>query len=785
MNGPLPFALGAADQARLEEAERLAALGAAGVDPLLRRLDDPNWVVRRAVVAGLAALGDLAVGPLCDVLSTRRDDEARIAAAVDALVASTGSVHPSVAALLAEDGDPAVIADGAQVVGRRRSVASVPALARLVGHDNDNVVVAAIEALGRIGGTAALGPVVAAAESGNFFRTFPAIDVLGRSGDALAVGPLARLVDNPLYSHEAARALGRTGQLSAAAPLLAVLAREGDALLRVVAAALVDLVARHGERTGTTEPVERVIREVPQPDAINRRLARAVAGADASEQVALCRVLGWVGGDVAVGCLLDLIDGGSAAIPAATALSSLGVGAADRVRAALREGDSARRLLLLPMVLDVPSAAPEVLRCLEDPEAAVRSLACAALSRVGGPDALAALFACLDDPEARVFQAAVSAVEVIGGPEALSRALAAVRSPDSGARLGALLILAHGGFPEALDDLIEASADPDERVREAAIHGLARFDDPAARATLLAAAAHPSDRARAAAMRALGQGVPDARTLPALLGGLADRSAWVRYYACQALGRLGDLADAGAADAVIALLGDPAGQVRIAAVEALGHLPSDAARRVLRDAAASLEPEIQRAALRAIGVARVADGLPMVLRAVSASDALTRLVAVSSLTAFDDPGALDALRLAADDRDDRVRGAALDALGARPGSAASAALIELLSRPLARERAARALERPVEGRVPALLAALGASDEESAEALVAALARLHDAGAEGVVDGVLALASPIARRAFAAALALRETPQARAAVGALVSRDPDPEVRRIASERSS
>ncbi len=782
MTSPPPFALGAADQARLDEAERLTTLGAAGVVPLLRRLDDPNWVVRRAVVAGLASLGDLAVGSLCELLQTQRDDEARIAAAVDALVASTGGVHPAVEALLAEGGDPAVIADGAQIVGRRRSVASVPALARLVAHANDNVVVAAIEALGRIGGSAALGPVVAAAESDNFFRTFPAIDVLGRSGDPVAVGPLARLVDNPLYSHEAARALGRTGQLAAAAPLLAVLAREGDALLRVVAAALVDLADRHGERSGSTGAIERAIREVPQPDAINRRLARAVAGADASEQVALCRVLGWVGGDVAVGCLLDLIDGGSAAVPAAAALSSLGVGAGDRVRAALREGDSARRLLLLPMVLDVPSATPEVLRCLEDPEPAVRSLACAALSRVGGPGALAALFACLDDPEARVFQAAVSAVEVIGGPEALTRALAAVRSPDSGARLGALLILAHGAYPEGLRDLIEASADPDERVREAAIHGLARFDDPAARATLLAAAAHPSDRARAAAMRALGQGAPDAGALAALLGGLADRSAWVRYYACQALGRLGD---AGAADAVIALLRDPAGQVRIAAVEALGRLPSDDARRVLCEAVGSSEPEIQRAALRAVGVARVTAGLPMLLRAVSASDALTRLVAVSALTPFDHPGALDALRLAADDRDDRVRAAALQALGTRPGSAASAALVELLSRPLVRERAARALERPIDGRVPALLAALDAYDEDSGEALVGALARLHDAGAAGVVDGVLGLASPIARRAFAAALALRETPQARAAVAALASRDHDAEVRRIASGRSS
>ena len=778
-----PLTLGAADRARLAETEALASLGDGGVAGLVERLGDPNWVVRRAVVSALAGLGDAAVGPLCEVLRTRRDDEARLAAAVDALVASSADVDPAVAPLLTPGGDPAILADAAQVVGRRRSVASVPALALLVGHDNDNVVVAAIEALGRVGGAAALGAVVSAAGSGNFFRTFPAIDVLGRSGDPRALGPRARLVDAPLYSPEAARALGRTGQAGAVAPLLATLTREGDALIRVVATALVDLVHRHRERAGGSEAIERAMRRVGQRETFTRRLARAVTGADPSEQAALCRVLGWIGGDTAVGCLLDLLDGETgAAASAAAALGSLGSEAAGRVRAALRDGDSGRRLLLLPMILDIPSAAPEVLRCLEDPDAAVRALACAALSRLGGDGALDALFACLGDPESRVAQAAVSAIDTIGGPGAEERALRAARSTDAGIRLGALQILAHGAFPSGLPELIAASAEPDERLREAALHGLARFDAPEARGTLLAAASHPSDRARAAAMRGLGQSAPDPRALPALLHGLSDRNAWVRYYACQALGRLGDPA---AAAAVVALLGDPAGQVRIAAVEALARIDDDAARRALREATASGEPELQRAALRGVGAARLSDGLPLVLDAVAAPDALTRLVAISALSAFEAPGVLASLRLAADDRDDRVRQAALDALAARPGADATTELIGLLGRSLAHERAARALEQPVPGRVPALLSALDAADDDAEEAVVVALARLHEAGAAGVVEGVLALPSAIARRAFAAAMARRDTPQARAALDELAARDADPEVRRIASRSGS
>ena len=73
----------------------------------------------------------------------------------------------------------------------------MPALVALSRHADDNVAVAAIEALGRIGGRAAVESLVDAVDSGNFFRTFPAIDVLGRSGDPRAVAPLTALLDEP------------------------------------------------------------------------------------------------------------------------------------------------------------------------------------------------------------------------------------------------------------------------------------------------------------------------------------------------------------------------------------------------------------------------------------------------------------------------------------------------------------------------------------------------------------------------------------------------------------
>src|SRR5690349_19713738 len=88
---------------RMERVDRLAAGADGGVDALADMLDDPSWTVRRSVVAALAAAGTAAVAPLCELLRTRRDSEARIAATVDALSASNGDAD---SALLAMTRDP-------------------------------------------------------------------------------------------------------------------------------------------------------------------------------------------------------------------------------------------------------------------------------------------------------------------------------------------------------------------------------------------------------------------------------------------------------------------------------------------------------------------------------------------------------------------------------------------------------------------------------------------------------------------------------------------------------
>ena len=87
-----PLSLSTEDHGRVGEIQRLTQGGAGSVAPLLGWLGEKSWAVRRAVVAALARIGTPAVGPLCTLLEEDRGDEARLAAAVDALAQASGDV---------------------------------------------------------------------------------------------------------------------------------------------------------------------------------------------------------------------------------------------------------------------------------------------------------------------------------------------------------------------------------------------------------------------------------------------------------------------------------------------------------------------------------------------------------------------------------------------------------------------------------------------------------------------------------------------------------------------
>jgi HEAT repeat protein len=771
------LSLSTEDRGRVGEIQRLTEGGAASVAPLLGWLGQKSWAVRRAVVAALARIGTPAVEPLCKLLEEDRGDEARLAAAVDALTQASGDVDASVLALAKRSNVPAVISDAAQVLGRRKSVRAIPFLSELTSHPDDNVAVAAIEALGRIGGTTAIEPLVAAVRTRNFFRTFPAIEVLGNSGDPRVIAPLAELLSEPVYAAEAASALGRTAQLAAVAPLASVLTDPSFAAVGAAVRALSELRDRYTTRFGDATPLVHAFRERTSADAVATRLLAALDQAPSEEKAAFACVLGWVKDRRVVTELVELLDAPApVAAEASKALRGIGPIAEEQLLSALRHADSAHRLRLIPLVAAKRSSLPDLLGCLHDEEPSVRALACEALCRIGDPSAVAKLFSAIGDADARVSQAAVAAIQSLGSAETEAMAIAAARSADARVRRGALRIISYFGYPAGLDALLSATTDENDRIRDAATHGLAFIDDPRALAGLFDLADDPSAQTRAAAMRALGQMSATPAIVLRLRRRLDDGDAWVRYYACQALSRLGARE---CIPQISRLTLDPAGQVRVAAVEATAKLGGPEAHVALERAAESGDPDVQRAALTGLGSMKRVEALPVLLRALASDDAATRLIALSALEPLDLVEVFDAIVRAMTDLDPNVRSAAMTLMERRSDARATRWLIDQLKDELQRDWALRALAVPRDRRLEEILTALEAADAVTAPMLVTVLTRMQRADGNAAVISVLGFENVAARRAAASALVAASTAEARSALAVASRVDPDEEVRKI------
>jgi HEAT repeat protein len=767
------FNLTEAERRRIERVDRLVLLGAPSVGELIAGMADASWTVRRAVVAGLAALGDDAVGSLCDWLRDQRSSERAIAAAVDALSASMGASATHAVLALLGDPHPMVAADAAQILGRRGAGEAAPALAGLLEHPDDNVGVAAIEALGAIGGPRALDALIDVLGRRNFFRTFPALQVLARADDPRVVAPIANLLDDETYRFEAARALGRSGYAQAIRPLSSLLPRAGDAMVRLVALALSDLVVR-AEWHGASDHVAEVMRGVLGP--FLGRFIGALRTAEPSERNAIAVVLSRIGDASAIQDLARLLDDPEVRASATDAIQRITRHQDDALIDALTSEDPATRAAVLPIVSTMRAA--EAVRALvTDDDPGTRAQACEALARIGDTSAVPLLFTALGDANPRVGHAATAAIQSLGVPETAGRAITALRSGPSAVRRHALRIISYMGFAEAFVPVLEAAGDPDPQIAELAVGALGMMSDPRVDPAFQQLALDPRELVRAATMRAAGHR-GGAGALRILEAGLADDIAWVRYYACQGLGRIHDDVTT---SLVVARLSDATPHVRIAAIEALARIATPAAWQALCSAIRSTDLDEQRAALTGIALRPREEALPFLLDGAGSSDTATQLIALSGLARRSESAALAALTAAASGKDPALRDAALSLLGDRSDPPAMEVLVELALAMDLDHPAHRTLSLPGAGRAHAIALRLADADDRAAGILVAALARMGDELATAALFDALASGNPAARRAAAGALAGIGAHGARAAVAELALADPDPEVRRVCS----
>ena len=770
---PPAYSLTAAERTRMARVDEIVARAPPdAVEALLAMLADPSWTVRRAVTAALGALGDDAVPALCSALARdRQRGEHVIAATADALVSSIGPTAIARVLELAAGPVAAVAEDAVRILGRRRAPEAVALLGQLLEHDDDNVALAAIEALGAIGGTASTEALVAVVRSRKFFRAFPAMQVAAHTGDPRVVAALAELLDDDAFRVEAARALGRTGSAQAIAALTSLLHGAEDPTVRLLAIALADLAAR-AEWSGTAEQVATAMRATFRGHA--SRFAAALRGGDREERLAVIYVLGLVGDAGTIEVLAPVLEDPQLRAAATLAVQRIATSDGAALVAAFASGDPLTRAAVLP-VAHTSRAAPSVRALLDDDDAEVRARACDALARIGDTHAVPALFAALDDPSPHVAHTAIAAIHSLATADTPALAIAALASTRPNLRRHALRIIGYLGSTEAFDAVRAAIGDSDPRVAELAVAALASIDDPRVDDVVTEVSRTTDEALRAAAMRAAGQRGGE-RMVALLARGLNDDAAWVRYYACQGQGRIGHDAASGA---LIARLADPAPHVRVAAIEALARLTTTDAWQALMASARSADPDAQRAALVGLGASLRPGAVEVLLEAAQATAVATRLIAFAGLARSADPRALDVLARGARDPIDEVRDAALSLLAERADREASDLLIEtaLACAPDHPAHAVLSIAAPV--RIDAIAARLVVASDREAPVLAAALARMHDETATRALFTALFAPSPAARRAAASTLVALDADGARLAVRRAATDDPDPEVRRV------
>jgi HEAT repeat protein/beta-lactamase regulating signal transducer with metallopeptidase domain len=234
-----------------------------------------------------------------------------------------------------------------------------------------------------------------------------------------------------------------------------------------------------------------------------------------------------------------------------------------------------------------------------DSDVAVRRKAAWALGEIEHGSGVDALAAALSDEDAEVRGLAIWALGEIEDPRAVDPLAGLLRDSDVEVRQQAARALGEIEDRRAVDPLLEALRDSDARVRELAAWALGEIEDPRAGPGLAAALEDAEPAVRRRAIWALGE-IELRSAPPALIEALRDEDIRVRRLALRALAEMEDPA---AVPGMAALFhaADADTETRRAVIRALAEIHDPAAYQVLVEALNDEDPEIRRAAARALG----------------------------------------------------------------------------------------------------------------------------------------------------------------------------------------
>ncbi len=360
------------------------------------------------------------------------------------------------------------------------------------------------------------------------------------------------------YVHEAARsALVAIGK-----PAVAPLIRRVDAILP------------GSGRVGDQMAIE-ALGDIGDPRALDVLQPYILGQGRPFRHVAI-RAVAKIGGEAAWASLAAILDNdtGKTRLIAAQGLASLdaaqaGPLIAPHIGAMLSESDVRQGAITLVHNCRIQSAAPQLVKLLDDQDEmvvahsltalAVLSLPAEALPRlvalsrlkphneraakaiaaIDDPAARNGLTALLDDNDSVVRRAAAAALGKLKDPRVVPLLYARLNDPDAEMRWQAMNDLKTTPGPEALQALLLATANEDEKMARMAENALRTRREAAPAQALLGMLGHPQARVRKNVALVLANGPEDPAIEDALLSALNDPAPEVRYAAGQALAQVG------------------------------------------------------------------------------------------------------------------------------------------------------------------------------------------------------------------------------------------------------
>ncbi|MFO0755602.1 MAG: HEAT repeat domain-containing protein [Byssovorax sp.] len=289
----------------------------------------------------------------------------------------------------------------------------------------------------------------------------------------------------------------------------------------------------------------------------------------------------------------------------------------DQIARALASGDVFERRLAAQRLPELP---PEIaLRLVQeglaDPDVEVRLRVAQAAISLRMPKAGDQVMAWLSEGDPRIRLAACDVIRASPTDRSVVALGRVLGDPDAHVRLAAAAAMGSSGMSEAVSPLLGHLDDTSPEVREEVARALGRIGDPKAVVPLIGKVQDSVPDVRKTTARALGE-LGDPRATSALMLALQDASAEVRLEAVGALGRL--RADE-ATEAIAPLIeaaeapdvspgtfagrptpatGIGSGEVRAAALRALGRIGSEAAVKVLIAALGRDDPGAARSPVR-------------------------------------------------------------------------------------------------------------------------------------------------------------------------------------------